>query len=142
MAGFRARQDVNPDAVAVDEVAPGKTDADAGDGQIPTAAPDDVGSCIGARDTAYPTPMKDVNLKAMLTLKKELDINYGYSDHTLGIEIDIAAVAMGASCLEKHFTLDKSDTTIRDHALSATPNEYLEMVKNARAIERLLSIGI
>ena len=66
----------------------------------------------------------------------------GYSDHSIGIEAVLLSVARGAKVIEKHFTLDKSDTTIRDHALSATPNEYLEMVKNARAIERLLSIGI
>lgn len=66
----------------------------------------------------------------------------GYSDHSIGIEAVLLSVARGAQIIEKHFTLDKSDTTIRDHALSATPNEYLEMVKNARAIERLLSIGV
>ena len=57
-------------------------------------------------NTEYPTPIKDVNLKAMLTIGKEFDINIGYSDHTLGIEVSLAAVAMGASCIEKHFTLD------------------------------------
>ena len=53
----------------------------------------------------------------------------GYSDHSIGIEAVLVSVARGAQIIEKHFTLDKSDTTIRDHALSATPNEYLEMVK-------------
>lgn len=62
----------------------------------------------------------------------------GYSDHTLGSEAALLAVARGATVIEKHFTLDKSDTTIRDHALSATPQEFAEMVKNARAINRLL----
>ncbi len=66
----------------------------------------------------------------------------GYSDHSIGIEAVLLSVARGAKVIEKHFTLDKSDTTIRDHALSATPNEYFEMVRNARAIERLLSLGI
>ena len=55
-------------------------------------------------NTEYPTPMKDVNLKAMVSIGKEFDIEFGYSDHTMGIEVDIAAVAMGASCIEKHFT--------------------------------------
>lgn len=63
----------------------------------------------------------------------------GYSDHTLGPEAVLLAVARGAKIIEKHFTLDKSDTTIRDHALSATPEEFAEMVKNSRAIHRLLS---
>jgi N,N'-diacetyllegionaminate synthase len=59
-------------------------------------------------NTMYPTPMEDVNLKAMVTIGNTFDIAFGYSDHTLGIEVDIAAVAMGASCIEKHFTLDKT----------------------------------
>lgn len=66
----------------------------------------------------------------------------GYSDHSIGTEAVLLSVARGAKVIEKHFTLDKSDTTIRDHALSATPIEYFEMVRNARAIERLLSIGV
>lgn len=59
-------------------------------------------------NTMYPTPMEDVNLKAMVTIGNTFDVAFGYSDHTLGIEVDIAAVAMGASCIEKHFTLDKT----------------------------------
>ena len=66
----------------------------------------------------------------------------GYSDHSIGIESALISVVRGAKVIEKHFTLDKSDTTIRDHALSATPIEFFEMVRNARAIERLLSIGV
>ena len=92
-------------------------------------------------NTAYPTPMKDVNLKAMLTLKKELDINYGYSDHTLGIEIDIAAVAMGASCLEKHFTLD-TKMEGPDHKASLAPEELKIMVGSIRNIEKALGNGL
>ncbi len=92
-------------------------------------------------NTAYPTPMKDVNLKAMLTLKKELDINYGYSDHTLGIEIDIAAVAMGASCLEKHFTLD-TKMEGPDHKASLAPEELKMMVGSIRNIEKALGNGL
>jgi N,N'-diacetyllegionaminate synthase len=66
----------------------------------------------------------------------------GYSDHTVGIEAALLAISRGAKVIEKHFTLDKSDTTIRDHALSATPVEFLELVRNGKAIERLLSIGV
>ena len=73
-------------------------------------------------NTMYPTPMEDVNLNAMLTIHKEFDVNVGYSDHTLGIEVDIAAVAMGASCIEKHFTLDKTMDG-PDHKASLEPKE-------------------
>ena len=59
-------------------------------------------------NTEYPTPMEDVNLKAMLHIQRELGVPVGYSDHTLGIEVPIAAVALGATVIEKHFTLDKT----------------------------------
>src|SRR6185436_20535472 len=59
-------------------------------------------------NTEYPTPFSDVNLKAMQTIASSLKVNIGYSDHTLGIEVPIAAVALGASVIEKHFTLDRS----------------------------------
>ena len=85
-------------------------------------------------NTQYPTPMKDVNLKAMLTIKEKLGINVGYSDHTLGIEIPIAAVALGAKIIEKHFTLDKSMNG-PDHKASLDPNELRNMVKAIRNIE-------
>lgn len=85
-------------------------------------------------NTEYPTSMEDVNLRAMLTIGKELDINFGYSDHTLGIEVDIAAVAMGASCIEKHFTLDcKMEGP--DHKASLEPNQLKAMVIAIRNIE-------
>ena len=71
--------------------------------------------------------MEDVNLRAMVKMGKELDINYGYSDHTLGIEVDIAAVAMGAKCIEKHFTLDRNMNG-PDHKASLEPNQLKEMV--------------
>ena len=88
-------------------------------------------------NTEYPTPYEDVNLNAMLTLKKKFGLNIGYSDHTTGIEIPIAAVAMGATIIEKHFTLDKNMDG-PDHKASLEPNELLEMVKSIRNIEKAL----
>ena len=88
-------------------------------------------------NTMYPTPMEDVNLKAMQTIGQAFDIAYGYSDHTLGIEVDIAAVAMGASVIEKHFTLDKTMEG-PDHKASLEPDELKAMVKAIRNIERAL----
>lgn len=92
-------------------------------------------------NTMYPTPMEDVNLKAMTTIGKTFDIAYGYSDHTLGIEVDIAAVALGAVCIEKHFTLD---CTMEgpDHKASLEPDELTSMVKAIRNIELALGSGI
>jgi len=88
-------------------------------------------------NTMYPTPMEDVNLNAMLTIHKEFDVDVGYSDHTLGIEVDIAAVAMGASCIEKHFTLDKTMDG-PDHKASLEPKELGVMVSSIRNIEKAL----
>jgi len=88
-------------------------------------------------NTMYPTPMEDVNLNAMLTIQKEFCVDIGYSDHTLGIEVDIAAVAMGASCIEKHFTLDKSMDG-PDHKASLEPEELKAMVDAIRNIEKAL----
>ena len=88
-------------------------------------------------NTMYPTPMEDVNLNAMLTIQKEFGVDIGYSDHTLGIEVDIAAVAMGASCIEKHFTLDKTMDG-PDHKASLEPEELKEMVGAIRNIEKAL----
>jgi N,N'-diacetyllegionaminate synthase len=85
----------------------------------------------------YPTPMEDVNLNAMLSIQKEFDVAVGYSDHTLGIEVDIAAVAMGASCIEKHFTLDKTMDG-PDHKASLEPKELKAMVGAIRNIEKAL----
>jgi len=92
-------------------------------------------------NTMYPTPMKDVNLKAMVTIGNTFDIAFGYSDHTLGIEVDIAAVALGACCIEKHFTLD---CTMEgpDHKASLEPDELKAMVKAIRNIELALGDGI
>jgi N,N'-diacetyllegionaminate synthase len=89
-------------------------------------------------NTEYPTPMKDVNLKAMLAIQKNFDVQIGYSDHTLGIEVPIAAVAMGARIIEKHFTLDRT-LPGPDHVASLEPKELKEMVRAIRNIE--LAIG-
>ena len=92
-------------------------------------------------NTEYPTPYRDVNLKAMLTLKEAFKTKVGYSDHSLGIEVPIAAVAMGAQVIEKHFTLD---CTMQgpDHKASLEPRELKEMVTAIRNIEKALGDGI
>ena len=92
-------------------------------------------------NTMYPTPMEDVNLRAMITIGNTFDVAYGYSDHTLGIEIPTAAVAMGASCIEKHFTLD---CTMEgpDHKASLEPHELKAMVEAIRNIELALGSSI
>ena len=92
-------------------------------------------------NTMYPTPMEDVNLNAMVTIGKTFNIKYGYSDHTLGIEVPTAAVAMGASCIEKHFTLDKTMSG-PDHKASLEPHELKDMVKAIRNIEVAMGDGI
>jgi N,N'-diacetyllegionaminate synthase len=92
-------------------------------------------------NTEYPTPIEDVNLNAMLTIKKELDVKIGYSDHTLGIEVPIAAVALGAICIEKHFTLDKKMEG-PDHKASLEPHELKSMVTSIRNIEKAMGNGI
>jgi N,N'-diacetyllegionaminate synthase len=85
-------------------------------------------------NTEYPTPMKDVNLKAMLSIKEKFHTQIGYSDHTLGIEVPIAAVALGAKIIEKHFTLDRT-LPGPDHVASLEPHELKEMVMAIRNIE-------
>lgn len=92
-------------------------------------------------NTEYPTPYEDVNLRAMQTLAKEFDVPVGYSDHTLGIEVPIAAVAMGASVIEKHFTLDRNMEG-PDHKASLEPNELCEMVRTIRNVEKALGDGV
>ncbi len=91
--------------------------------------------------TQYPTPMKDVNLSAMQTIKSAFNINVGYSDHTLGIEVPIAAVAMGAKVIEKHFTIARSMQG-PDHKASLDPIELKEMMIAIRNIERAIGDGI
>lgn len=88
-------------------------------------------------NTEYPTPMQDVNLNAMNALRKELGVQVGYSDHTQGIEVPIAAVALGATIIEKHFTLDRSMDG-PDHKASLEPSELKEMVHSIRNIEQAL----
>lgn len=92
-------------------------------------------------NTEYPTPLQDVNLRAMLSIKERLGVDVGYSDHTMGIEVPIAAVAMGATVIEKHFTLDRRMDG-PDHAASLEPKELKEMVSCIRNIEMALGDGI
>ncbi|EJU22118.1 N-acetylneuraminate synthase [Peptoanaerobacter stomatis] len=91
--------------------------------------------------TEYPAPFADVNLKAMLTIKDKFDVNIGYSDHTKGIEIPISAVALGATVIEKHFTLDKNMQG-PDHKASLEPHELKKMVESIRNVESALGDGI
>lgn len=92
-------------------------------------------------NTEYPTPMEDVNLNAMNTIKEAFKVRVGYSDHTLGIEIPIAAVALGAEVIEKHFTLDKTMEG-PDHRASLEPEELKAMVDSIRNIEKAMGNGI
>lgn len=91
-------------------------------------------------NTEYPTPMQDVNLRAMLTLKKNFHTKVGYSDHTLGIEVSVAAVALGAEIIEKHFTLDRNMPG-PDHKASLEPEELGYLVKSIRNVEVALGSG-
>ena len=91
-------------------------------------------------NTEYPTPMGDVNLNAMNTIKNKFDLEIGYSDHTLGVEVSIAAVAMGARIIEKHFTLDKNMIG-PDHKASLNPEELALMVRSIRNIEDAFGNG-
>jgi N,N'-diacetyllegionaminate synthase len=92
-------------------------------------------------NTQYPTQMEDVNLSAMVTMGLAFDVDFGYSDHTLGIEIPTAAVALGASVIEKHFTLDKTMEG-PDHKASLEPDELKSMVLAIRNIEKALGDGV
>ena len=91
--------------------------------------------------TEYPTPMVDVNLRALNSINKTFGVIVGYSDHTVGIEVSIAAVALGASVIEKHFTLDRL-LPGPDHKASLEPNELIAMVKAIRNIEHSLGSGV
>ncbi|MFW6029920.1 MAG: N-acetylneuraminate synthase [Halanaerobiales bacterium] len=92
-------------------------------------------------NTDYPTKMLDVNLRAMQTIKDAFKVNVGYSDHTAGVEVPIAAVAMGAKVIEKHFTLDKSMRG-PDHRASLEPDELKLMIDSIRNIEIALGDGV
>jgi N-acetylneuraminate synthase len=91
--------------------------------------------------TEYPAPMEDVNLRSMLSMKSAFGVEVGYSDHTPGIEVPIAAVALGATVIEKHFTLDRN-LPGPDHKASLEPDELKRMVDAIRNIERALGDGI
>lgn len=91
-------------------------------------------------NTEYPTPFEDVNLRAMKTMKEYFDLEVGYSDHTEGIEVPVAAVALGATIIEKHFTLDRNMEG-PDHKASLEPNELKAMVESIRRIEKALGNG-
>lgn len=92
-------------------------------------------------NTEYPTPFRDANLRAMRTLRERFGVEVGYSDHTLGIEASIAAAALGASIIEKHFTLDKTMEG-PDHQASLEPDELKAMVAEIRHVEAALGDGI
>ncbi|NAY91646.1 N-acetylneuraminate synthase [Muricauda sp. JGD-17] len=92
-------------------------------------------------NTEYPTPMQDVNLNAMTTIGSKFGVQVGYSDHTIGIEVPIAAVALGATVIEKHFTLDRNMDG-PDHKASLEPGELKAMVESIRNIELSLGDGV
>ena len=92
-------------------------------------------------NTEYPTPYNDVNLNAMVTMKEKFNVKVGYSDHTEGIAVPIAAVALGAAVIEKHFTLDKT-LPGPDHKVSLEPQELTQMVTTIRNIEKAMGDGV
>ena len=92
-------------------------------------------------NTEYPTPFEDVNLNAMKTMREAFGCEVGYSDHTRGIEVPIAAAALGATVIEKHFTLDRPMEG-PDHKASLEPDELAAMVQGIRHIEKALGSGI
>lgn len=92
-------------------------------------------------NTEYPTPYEDVNLKAMNTIRETFGLEVGYSDHTRGIEVPIAAVALGATVIEKHFTLNR-DMEGPDHKASLEPDELAKMVQSIRNIEKAIGSGV
>ena len=91
--------------------------------------------------SAYPAPITDVNLRAMISIREQLGVNVGYSDHTMGIEVAVSAVALGAKIIEKHLTLDKNMAG-PDHKASLEPVEFESMVKAIRNIEKALGNGV
>ena len=91
--------------------------------------------------TSYPVEPKDANIAAVKTLEENFDCEIGYSDHTLGFEASLAAVARGARIIEKHFTLAHDHSDFRDHQLSANPVEMIDLVQRVRQLETLLGSG-
>ncbi len=91
--------------------------------------------------TSYPTVPEDANLAAISTLQREVGGVVGYSDHTLGIEAAVGAVALGARIIEKHFTLDKNFSDFRDHQLSADPKDFKELVARIKDMQLMLGDG-
>ncbi len=91
--------------------------------------------------SAYPAPMTDINLNAMQTMQNAFNVSVGYSDHSQGIEVAIAAVALGASVIEKHFTIDKN-LPGPDHKASLEPDELRRMITGIRSIEQAMGNGI
>jgi len=92
--------------------------------------------------SSYPVPIAEANLLAIATIRDALSCTVGYSDHTLGIDAALLAVALGARIVEKHFTLDKNMSDFRDHQLSADPAELTELVRKIRDAEELLGDGV
>ena len=92
-------------------------------------------------NTEYPTPAEDANIRAMLSIREHLGVRVGYSDHTMGIEAAIAAAALGAGVIEKHFTLDR-DMAGPDHRASLEPGELKDMVDAIRNVEKMLGDGV
>tara|TARA_Y100000591_G_C21760575_1_gene659879 strand:- start:25 stop:1053 length:1029 start_codon:yes stop_codon:yes gene_type:complete len=92
-------------------------------------------------NTEYPTPIADVNLRAMVAMKNDFSVDIGYSDHTNGFEVSICAVTLGAKVIEKHITLDKSSSG-PDHAASMEPNEFVRFIEKIREVELALGDGI
>jgi N,N'-diacetyllegionaminate synthase len=91
--------------------------------------------------SSYPVPPEEANIKALLSMKEALTSSVGYSDHTLGIEACLAAIACGACVIEKHFTLDNNYSDFRDHKLSADPNEFQTLVRRGRMMAKVLGTG-
>jgi N,N'-diacetyllegionaminate synthase len=97
--------------------------------------------CVLHCTSSYPAPMSDINLSAMLHIREELNVAIGYSDHSLGVEIPIAAVALGAKIIEKHFTLDRK-LPGPDHKASLEPEELEMMIFGIRNLELAMGDGI
>jgi len=91
--------------------------------------------------SAYPAPIGEANLRAIPALAMELGVTVGYSDHVDGIEASVAAVALGARIVEKHFTIDNKQSGFRDHALAADPGDFRELVRRIRDVESMLGSG-